>query len=206
MRKYSLDAIYGQLKELEEKRINTQSWTVRNDVYDKTRQLEAIRNILQNNRRIDLYNSSINVIFEVLKKYEGKQAGAKTKEKLYQELKDITKFSVRVADHTIYIDDAKTFTSLEISTDCHKEESGRFQFIDNDNKYSIEAIGHTYIYNALYIKDIDSHIAKINKLRKAISEKVEEVEKLISSHNELVNIEKFDIIYIQSVKGDTYQI
>ena len=110
-------------------------------------------------------------VFEIVKKYNGKQYGEKTKRNIYEEInKEAQKFgcSARL--------DASRWGGIEISKGYNAREFYHMDFINNENKITLAE------ENAPKAKkEVDGAktFDKLAKMRESISKKAEELKKLI---------------------------
>lgn len=123
------------------------------------------------------------VIIQILEKYQNKQYGPKTKDKIRNEFKELTGFYISFFDKNFYTEiyavDYDHHFSLNIDTDNdHKVlENNRIQLVTAD---------HLRVYRVNeYINDIPAHIEKMKAAYTALQEKYKEFDVAMRAYNDL---------------------
>lgn len=123
------------------------------------------------------------VIIQILEKYKNKQYGPKTRDKIRNEFRELTGFSISIFDKNfyteIYVIDYDHNFSLNIDSDNdHKVlENNRIQLVSAD---------HLRVYNVNeYIEDIPAYIEKLKEAYTALQEKYKEFDALAHAYNDL---------------------
>lgn len=139
------------------------------------------------------------VIIQVLEKYQNKQYGPKTSDKICKEFKELTGFNIRLFDKSyyteIYVIDYDHHFSLNIDSDNdHKVlENNRIQLITAD---------HLRVYNVNeYINDIPAYIEKLKEAYAALQEKYKEFDVLAHAYNDLCvgDVERVSYCYLDNI-------
>lgn len=139
------------------------------------------------------------VIIQVLEKYQNKQYGPKTKDKIRNEFKELTGFYISFFDknyHTeIYAIDYDHHFSLNIDSDNdHKVlVNNRIQLIEAD---------HLKVYRVNeYINDIPGHIEKMKQAYSTLQEKYKEFDAAMHNYNELCrgDVETVPYCYLNTI-------
>ena len=139
------------------------------------------------------------VIIQVLEKYQNKQYGAKTSDKICKEFKELTGFNIRLFDKSyyteIYVIDYDHHFSLNIDSDNdHKVlENNRIQLVTAD---------HLRVYNVNeYINDIPAYIEKLKEAYTALQEKYKEFDALAHAYNDLCvgDVERVSYCYLDNI-------
>lgn len=139
------------------------------------------------------------VIIQILEKYQNKQYGPKTRDKIRNEFKELTGFNMSFFDKNyyteIYVIDYNHHFSLNIDTDNdHKVlENNRIQLVNAD---------HLRVYNVNeYINDIPAYIEKLKEAYTALQEKYKEFDVLTHTYNDLCvgDIERVSYCYLDNI-------
>lgn len=156
--------------------------------------------ILENNRRIALYNDVLPVIVETLNKYNGKKYGEKTADKIRQELKTIINCSVWLHERTITINllDKNGF-NCGVQIEIHSINYDT-KIINSENVIcglSAEQLTHYY---GDTITNTKKHVTAILKAYENAKKERENYYKAVSSYNALVSrIDIKNLDYPQNV-------
>lgn len=144
--------------------------------------------LLINNAKIAMFTEIMPIALEIFNKYSGKPYGEKTKEKIREEIKQITGcvayISKSYSQYKYVLTDLKTTFSIECGT---KYINGEQKPLLIDNKIqaiNIEEIELFYI-NKLYFNDINSTIAELKRICALAYEKQQELEKICPQFNAL---------------------
>ncbi len=153
--------------------------------------------LLLNNAKIAFFTEIMPIVLGVFNKYSGKPYGNKTKEKIREEIKQITGciayISKSYSQYKYVLTDLKTNLSIECGT---KYINGEQKPLLIDNKIqaiNIEEITLLYINN-IYFNDINSTIAELKRIYDLAYEKQQELEKICSQFNAL-SVDGIEPIY-----------
>lgn len=139
------------------------------------------------------------VIIQVLEKYQNKQYGPKTSDKICKEFKELTGFNIRLVDKSyyteIYVIDCDHHFSLNIDSDNDYKvlENNRIQLITAD---------HLRVYNVNeYINDIPAYIEKLKAAYNNLKEKYKEFDALAHAYNDLCvgDVERVSYCYLDNI-------
>lgn len=139
------------------------------------------------------------VIIQILEKYQNKQYGPKTKDKIRNEFKELTGFYISFFDKNFYTEiyavDYDHHFSLNIDTDNdHKVlENNRIQLVTAD---------HLRVYRVNeYINDIPAYIEKLKATYNNLKEKYKEFDALAHAYNDLCmgDIERVSYCYLDNI-------
>lgn len=139
------------------------------------------------------------VIIQILEKYQYKQYGPKTRDKISKEFKELTGFYISFFDKNyyteIYVVDYDHHFSMNIDTDNdHKVlKNNRIQLITAD---------HLRVYNVHdYINDIPAYIEKLKTAYNNLKEKYKEFDALAHDYNDLCvgDIERVSYCYLDNI-------
>ena len=139
------------------------------------------------------------VIIQILEKYQNKQYGPKTKDKIRNEFKELTGFYISFFDKNyyteIYVIDYDHHFSLNIDSDNdHKVlVNNRIQLIEAD---------HLKVYRVNeYINDIPGHIEKMKQAYSTLQEKYKEFDAAMHNYNELCrgDVETVPYCYLNTI-------
>lgn len=139
------------------------------------------------------------VIIMVLEKYKNKQYGPKTKDKIYNEFKELTGFNIGFFDKTyyteIYVVDYDHHFSMNIDTDNdHK--------VLVNNRIQLVTADHLRVYRVKeYINDIPGHIEKMKEAYTALQSTYKEFDTAMHNYNDLCvgDIETVPYCYLNTV-------
>lgn len=139
------------------------------------------------------------VIIQILEKYQNKQYGPKTKDKIRNEFKELTGFYISFFDKNYYTEiyaiDYDHHFSLNIDSDNdHKVlVNNRIQLIEAD---------HLKVYRVNeYINDIPGHIEKMKQAYSTLQEKYKEFDAAMHNYNELCrgDVETVPYCYLNTI-------
>lgn len=139
------------------------------------------------------------VIIQILEKYQNKQYGPKTKDKIRNEFKELTGFYISFFDKNFYTEiyavDYDHHFSLNIDTDNdHKVlENNRIQLVTAD---------HLRVYRVNeYINDIPAYIEKLKATYNNLKEKYKEFDALAHAYNDLCmgDVERVSYCYLDNI-------
>lgn len=159
--------------------------------------------ILNNNIRVAVFEEVKPHIVDMLKKYEGKQAGEKTRKKFCDDVKALTNYRCYILHNsiTIYYED---YRNIEIYSDKWDENNQfRIGFLDSNNKFIANDM--LYIYNGSYIDDIPKFITEQQKTLDEAMQKMQEAEQLFQKLNSY-NIDGIEPIYIHNLRSTNSRI
>lgn len=160
--------------------------------------------ILYHNYRIALFNEVMPTILEVLKKWENKPYGEKTKEKIKDEIKEKTNCFFYISqkyvswDEYVIWDDFTQYgihNHLDIQT-FEKDENNNFKRLLVDNKIVIPKLENLGFYKShMYIEDVEHHIEMMKDLYNDAKHKQEELEKACERYNKIITFDMNSIYY-----------
>lgn len=139
------------------------------------------------------------VIIQILEKYQNKQYGPKTKDKIRNEFKELTGFYISFFDKNFYTEiyavDYDHHFSLNIDTDNdHKVlENNRIQLVTAD---------HLRVYRVNeYINDIPAYIEKLKATYNNLKEKYKEFDAVAHAYNDLCmgDVERVSYCYLDNI-------
>lgn len=148
--------------------------------------LKIKQQILRQNKKAAVFNEGFPVLLKAFEKYEGKQYGTATKEKIYSE--------VRAAGYSFYFEGYQKSTSLKLyklnQNGCHYSGSEDevyiscvnydIPFITSENKIQFKAAGARC--SEKYIENINK---RVNELKKAYATYKTAVEKARAAESAL---------------------
>lgn len=139
------------------------------------------------------------VIVQILKKYQNKQYGPKTRDKISKEFKELTGFHISFFDKNyyteIYIIDYDHHFSLNIDSD------NDYKVLEN-NRIQLVTADHLRVYNVNeYINDIPAYIEKLKEAYTALQEKYKEFDALAHAYNDLCvgDVERVSYCYLDNI-------
>lgn len=143
---------------------------------------------LKHNARISLFHEVAPVLLDVLKKYEGKPAGPKTKEKIMKEIKDLTGYSVWFGSDyglSYYASVSPGYHSYINSIEI-KSDYKAVKMIDEENRFRCPAAEDLYISGVKmkYFENPEAAVQEAKKARLIAIEKEKEFRKACAAFNE----------------------
>lgn len=168
-------------------------------LYRKECYLNLVLKLQRYNLQVVALNELKPVIMQILEKYQNKQYGPKTKEKIRNEFKELTGFYISFFDKSyyteIYVIDYDHHFSLNIDSDNNHRilENNRIQLVTAD---------HLRVYRVNeYIEDIPTHIEKMKKAYTALQETFKEFDIAMHSYNDLCkgDVETIPYYYLNTV-------
>lgn len=152
-------------------------------LYKKECYLNLVLKLQRYNLQVAALEELKPVIIQILEKYQNKQYGPKTKDKIRNEFKELTGFYISFFDKNFYTEiyavDYDHHFSLNIDTDNdHKVlENNRIQLVTAD---------HLRVYRVNeYINDIPAHIEKMKEAYTALQSTYKEFDGAMHKYNEL---------------------
>lgn len=149
----------------------------------KENYLKLVLKLQRYNLQVAAFQELTPVIVQILEKYKNKQYGPKTRDKICNEFRKLTGFSISIFDKNfyteIYVIDYDHHFSLNIDSDNdHKVlENNRIQVITAD---------HLRVYRVNdYIDNIPTHIEKMKEAYNALQEKYKEFDAAMHNYNDL---------------------
>lgn len=139
------------------------------------------------------------IIVQILEKYQNRQYGPKTRDKICNEFKELTGFSISIFDKNfyteIYVIDYDHHFSLNIDSDNdHKVlENNRIQLVTAD---------HLGVYNVNeYINDIPAYIEKLKAAYNNLKEEYKKFDALAHDYNNLCigDVERVSYCYLDNI-------
>lgn len=166
-----------------EKEMNENSENIKN--------LKITMEILKNNAKVALFNDVLPVALEILKKYNGKPYGEKTREKIAEEVKAATNcrfyISSRWGSHSFDVYPANSFGN-DYNISCgteYKDGNKKPLLIDNKIQFvTFEEIELYYITRE-YVEDIPGRVEELKAVYIEAVEKQKELEAICSRYNSL---------------------
>lgn len=139
------------------------------------------------------------IIVQILEKYQNRQYGPKTRDKICNEFKELTGFSISIFDKNfyteIYVIDYDHHFSLNIDSD------NDYKVLENNRIQRVTA-DHLRVYNVNeYINDIPAHIEKLKAAYNNLKEKYKEFDALVHNYNDLCigDIERVSYCYLDNI-------
>lgn len=152
-------------------------------LYKKECYLNLVLKLQRYNLQVAALEELTPIIIQVLKKYNNKQYGPRTKEKICNEFQELTGFYIHLYDKNfyteIYTSDMNSRFTLKINTknDIKALENNRIQVITSEDLWAYGV--HDYI------KDIPAHIEKMKVAYTALQEKYKEFDVAMRAYNDL---------------------
>ena len=175
------DKIYNAPDFITKKEIRKEHTDKLKKIEQKKLDLNITIKMLRNNARRALYNELVPVIIEVLSKYKNKPYGEKTKDKISEEIKNIS--GCRCYIHNSYSD-----SEIKIYPGQYDYEisifTKDFKILNSDNKIqtpTAEQLKLYYIHD--YIENIPAAIKAMKAAYKKAVEKQKELEKICEEFN-----------------------
>lgn len=165
----------------------------------KENYLHLVLKLQHYNLQVVTLNELKPVIVKILEKYQNKQYGPKTRDKICNEFRKLTGFSISIFDKNyyteIYVIDYDHHFSLNIDSDNdHKVlENNRIQVVTAD---------HLRVYNVNeYINDIPAYIEKLKAAYNNLKEKYKEFDALAHTYNDLCvgDVERVSYCYLDNI-------
>lgn len=139
------------------------------------------------------------VIMQILKKYQNKQYGPKTRDKICNEFKESTGFNISFFDKSFYTEihviDYDHHFSLNIDSD------NDYKVLENNRIQRVTA-DHLKVYNVNeYINDIPAYIEKLKEAYTALQEKYKEFDALAHAYNDLCvgDVDRVSYCYLDNI-------
>ncbi len=184
----------SSLSIIERKEQASKLYTLWGSLEDEQAKAKLLYYFTLQNARIILFEEVKPLIFEVLQKYEGKQAGEKTRKALRADLMNATK----AENSTIYSNEisiTKNHIDIYIYVDYNSQSGSREKFIDSKNTIRAVEPQFYYIYNNKYVDNLNIHIKKLFASYEQIKKKAKELEEACTIFNNLASIEQLSKIY-----------
>lgn len=161
--------------------------------------LNLVLKLQHYNLQVAAFQELTPVIMQILKKYQNKQYGPKTSDRISKEFKELTGFNIRFFNKDyyteIYVIDYNHHFSLNIDTD------NNYKVLEN-NRINIVTADHLRVYRVNeYINDIPAHIEKMKKAHTALQAQYKEFDAAMRNYNELCkgDIETIPYYYLNTV-------
>ncbi len=170
-----------------------------NTLSRKESYLNLVLKLQRYNLQVAAFKELTPIIISILEKYQNKQYGPKTREKIRNEFKELTGFYISFFDKgyytEIYVVDYDHHFSLNIDTDNNNNvlENNRIHLITAD---------HLRVYRVNeYIEDIPTHIEKMKEAYNALQETFKEFNAAMHTYNDLCkgDIETIPYYYLNTV-------
>jgi hypothetical protein len=213
-KKYT-EELYAIIDEMHKGKTNNAEWerlkakresiTVKqlNGINKNINILKAMIKIINNNIRVTVFEDVKPHLIDMLKKYEGKQAGEKTRKRFCDDVKALTNYRCYILHNsiTIYYEE---YRNIEIYSDKWDENNQfRVGFFDSNNKFV--ANDNMYIYDGSYIDDIPKFITEQQKTLDEAMQKMQEAEELFQKLNSY-HIDGIEPIYIHNLRSTNNRI
>ncbi len=174
-----------------------------NALSKKENYLHLVLTIQRYNLQVVALEALKPAIIQILEKYQNKQYGPKTKDKIGNEFKELTGFYISFFDKNyyteIYVVDYDHYFSLNIDSD------NDHRVLEN-NRIKVLSPDHLRVYNVHdYINDIPAYIEKLKTAYNNLKEKYKEFDALAHSYNELCvgDIERVSYCYLDNISDLT---
>ena len=145
--------------------------------------------ILKNNYRIALFDETIPAVVTVLKKYNGKSYGPKTREKIRDEIKAAAGVNFYINSRTwcdeIIISDEFLRYSAQLEINITADENGDRPRLLNDNKINAPEAEQLTMYYNTFIDDPAERVQELKKAYNAACAAQRQLEKLCNEYNNL---------------------
>lgn len=154
-----------------------------NALSKKENYLHLVLKLQRYNLQVAALDELTPVIIQVLEKYQNKQYGPRTKEKICDEFKELTGFYISLYDKgfytEIYTSDMNSNFTLKINTrnDIKALENNRIQVITSEDLWAYGV--HDYV------DDIPAHIEKMKEAYMALQSTYKEFDGAMHEYNEL---------------------
>ncbi len=162
-----------------------------NENSEYKKDLEITRKILKNNAKIALFNEVLPVALGILKKYNGKSYGEKTKEKIAEEVKAATNcrfyISSRYNSHSFEVYPADAFGN-DYNISCGTEyTNGNKKPLLIDNKIQLVSFDEIALYYIAreYVENIPERVEELKAIYREAVAKQKELETVCSRYNSL---------------------
>lgn len=141
--------------------------------------------LMRNNARIALFHEALPVVLEVLKKYEGKPFGEKTRGKVFTEIWEKTGYYVSISCDSVCINNNNCWYDVKCEPKWLPEGKRKHLLVNNKvqclQMEDFEVVG----INKNYIEDLDSAVEEIKRLHKLALEKEQELIEICHKYNDL---------------------
>lgn len=145
--------------------------------------------ILKNNYRIVLFDDAAPHVVNVLKKYDGRQYGPKTREKIRDEIKAAAGVNFYINSRTwcdeIIISDEFLRYNAQLEINLDVDENGDRARLLIDNKINAPEAEQLTMYYNMFVNDPAEHVRELKKAYNAAREAQRALEKLCSEYNSL---------------------
>ena len=152
-------------------------------LYKKECYLNLVLKLQRYNLQVAALDELTPIIIQVLEKYQNKQYGPRTKEKICDKFKELTGFYIGLYDKgfytEIYTSDMNSNFTLKINTknDIKALENNRIQVITSEDLWAYGV--HDYV------NDIPAHIEKMKEAYTALQSTYKEFDGAMHKYNEL---------------------
>lgn len=160
-----------------------------NDAAETIRDLELKIKILNNNYRIALFDETTPEIIAVLKKYNNKPYGPKTREKIRDEIKNACGVYFYINSRSwcdeIIISDEYLRYSAQLEINARRDENGETIRLLIDNKINAPEADALTMYYDTFIDDPNERAQALKKAYSAARDAQRELEKKCREYNDL---------------------
>lgn len=168
-------------------------------LYKKECYLNLVLKLQRYNLQVAAFKELTPVIIKVLEKYQNKQYGPRTKDKICDEFKELTGFYITLYDKgfytKIYTSDMNSHFSLEINTknDIKALVNNRIKVITSKDLWAYGV--HDYV------NDIPVHIEKMKEAYTALQSTYKEFDAAMHNYNDLCvgGIEQVPYYYLGNI-------
>ena len=168
-------------------------------LYKKECYLNLVLKLQRYNLQVAALDELTPIIIRVLEKYQNKQYGPRTKEKICDKFKELTGFYIGLYDKgfytEIYTSDMNSNFTLKINTknDIKALENNRIQVITSEDLWAYGV--HDYV------DDIPAHIEKMKEAYTALQARYKEFDAAMHNYNDLCkgDIETIPYYYLNTV-------
>ena len=167
-----------KIKAMEEKLIR---------VYGAENDLKIMVRLAKNNGKVALYHEVLPVALEILKKYNGKPYGTKTREKISKEVEEATgcRFYISCNYSSTYHFYPKNHGyDIEVIGKYIDGESVKLLIDNKIQAVTMEELKPVSFYDE-YIEDLNGRVEELKRLHKLAKEKEEELKEICSQFNNL---------------------
>lgn len=179
---------------------HSNNYIILNNLRNEIDKMRIEKDFLTSNYRAAVYNEIMPDIINVLNKYTGKKIGPKTREKINNELCEISEHRIYIYNQSEYTSDHKIVIYLNreinISYPCNEieiyfkfddENKKRYDFIDENGK-AIKFTGEIFLapYKNKYYDDIKKAVNDYYKYLNDINKMQNELDALKSEYNAFI--------------------
>lgn len=146
-------------------------------------ELKMILAFLKNNLKQSLYAEMLPVIIETMQKYKGKPLGDKTKDKIYNEVKDKTNCGIYIHSSGITIYDSRSKYLDELNIYPKYKDGKEIKFLIDNKIQTFEETDVFCGYVDEYVEDIPKMVEFLRLKHKKICQLAEDLKSDIDIYN-----------------------